>query len=167
MSKAYEVPRVRLFNNLRVLDRSPLQRRPLARDQREGMSPSHLARIRLLPCCITGEVDGVEAHHLKSGEARRERGFGLKSADWWAVPIYWKFHWRLERLASTYEHGWFAMYAIRAHVLAKDLWAVSVDGDPHSVSNMYDVWRRHYDGAQEMLKRAREAGGMLPWGGEH
>lgn len=162
MVKAFEVPRKRMLSNLRILDRTTLPRRVPAHERREGMSKPHLARVRLLPCCITGELEHIEVHHLKSGPARRERGNGLKSQDWWAVPLFWRFHWRLEQLASCYEHGWFAQYAINPHALAKDLWAVSIDGDPFSDSNMLDVLRRHMDEAKDILARARAQGRMLP-----
>jgi hypothetical protein len=162
MVKAYEVPRKRMYGNLRILDRTVLPSRVPAHARRDGMSPSHLARIRTLPCCLTEEIDGVEVHHLKSGPARRERGLGLKSADWWAVPLHWRTHWRLEKLASTYERGYFAQYAIDPYALARDLWAVSIDGDPFSDSNMLDVLRRHRAEAQDILDRARAEGRMLP-----
>jgi hypothetical protein len=162
MVKAYEIPRKRMFGNLRMLDRTILPRRVPACELREGMSASHLARIRMLPCCVTGEIDGVEAHHLKSGPAARERAFGRRSADWWAVPLHWRAHWRLEKLPSTYERGWFAQYAVNPHTLAQNLWAASRDGDPDSVPDMLDVLRRHMDAAAEVLARARAEGRMLP-----
>jgi hypothetical protein len=152
MSKAYQVRNVHLLNQ----QRDPLARfrRPVrerARDRRPGMSETHLERIRLLPCCISGRLTGVEAHHLKAGPARGERGIGLKSADWWAVPLHWELHAELERLGSRREPGWFGQYGLDPYPLAQALWGKSHDRDPWSVSNMLDVLRAHMiDGANNL-----------------
>lgn len=93
------------------------------RFEREGMSDKHLALIRQLPCTCCPSTRQIEAHHLKSLAAGKERGTGLKATDRWAVPLCkWQHHADIERLGSRREVEWFAQFGIDPHALATALW---------------------------------------------
>lgn len=101
--------------------------------KREGMSPTHLAWVRTLPCCCCPHPHGPggEAHHLlriqgQSGTAPgHRRGMGLKSPDRWAVPLCRAHHHALHQHGG--EESWFAGQGVDARSLAGRLWLVSGD----------------------------------------
>lgn len=78
---------------------------------RPGMSGSHLAMVRNLPCCVCGRggpgvwvVPVIEAHHLlRTGE----HGIGRRSSDRWAIPLCPYCHSNLH--ANGDEQGWTGM----------------------------------------------------------
>lgn len=87
------------------------------RREREGMSKSHLANIRDLPCCVSGSVVGVVAHHLlRSGE----HGTGRKSSDRWAIPLASTVHDALH--ADGDETRFLAERGVDGGALAQELW---------------------------------------------
>lgn len=115
----------RIFGNFRT--KSPKKR--ISRQQRrEGNCAKHLQLIRQLPCCVTGRVPAGEAHHLKSGSARNERGVGMRATDKWAVPLSRIPHDELERVGSRNEIAWFRANGIDdPHALAEALWNAQRD----------------------------------------
>jgi hypothetical protein len=82
----------------------------------------HLANVRKLPSCISWR-EPCEAHHLKAGPAKLERGIGLRSGDNWAVPLTTQEHWALEQYGSRREIEWFIKKGVPDIVtLAIELW---------------------------------------------
>jgi hypothetical protein len=161
MAKAYEVPRVFLLDN----QRDPTERftrppRERARDRRPGMSPPHLERIRQLACTVCYETRGIHAHHLRSGDAARERGIGLKAVDKRTLPLCWAHHDELHRYGSRREADWFQKRGINPYLLVNGLWNVSSDRDEDSLDRMRSVLKRHKEDAFRWLAdRFREARG--------
>lgn len=93
------------------------------RRAREGMSESHLAMVRKLPCCVCGIGPIIEAHHLLRTE---EKGMARKSSDRWAVPLCsWPHppgcHDRLH--ADGNEERFLTQHGIDGRALASALWA--------------------------------------------
>ena len=76
-----EVGKRKVFGNFRA---SITERRGRTRvdfrKARPGMSPLHLINIRALPCSVCEERTGIQAHHIKFGGARSERGVFLDLA---------------------------------------------------------------------------------------
>jgi hypothetical protein len=139
-----EVRKVIRLANFRPDFKTDRPRRERARDRRAGMSSSHLARIRQLQCTVCYERRNLDAHHLKSGPARSERGIGLKATDRWAIPLCRIHHDEVERLGSRREPGYFDDYGIEPHCLADALWRQSSDRDHEkSIDNMLAVLHRH------------------------
>lgn len=105
------------------------KRKPSAQERREGNSERHRELIRLLPCCVTGQEPGGQAHHLKSGPAAKERGVGMKATDRWLVPLCHEAHINgVERVGSRLEVEWFRARGIAdPHALAKALWDATGD----------------------------------------
>lgn len=98
-------------------------RRPDWRSTREGMDPGHLVLIRKLPCAVCPSFSDIEAHHLKSGNARKHRSLGVKAPDRYAVPLCrWLHHAEVERIGSRREEEWFLGHGINPHELANALW---------------------------------------------
>lgn len=106
------------------------------RDARPGMSPSHLKRVRRLPCCVCCASNPSQVHHLKrtalkgaDGELVRthERGMGLTSTDRWGVPVCWKCHGICESIGSDNEIAWFLERGVDAIALANALWDSTLD----------------------------------------
>ena len=127
--------------------------RPSRRSQRPGMSPQHLVHIRLLACACCYVRQGIEAHHLKSGPARRERGVGLKATDRWTLPLCGGplgHHADLERYGSRREEEWFAEFGIDPHALAIGLW-----NRRGNVDNMRAVLEAHKRSAILVLSQRR------------
>lgn len=121
------------------------ERKPKKRiaDRRPGMSPSHLDRVRGLPCCVCERPPRSEVHHLKD-VMPKERGIGLRSTDQWSLPVC-SFatgggcHDDIERLGSKNELAWFEARGIDARELARALWRCSsVKG-----LDMADVFKVH------------------------
>lgn len=106
--------------------------------RRPGMSEEHLALIRQLPSCISG-TGPCEAHHLKSGPAKDERGQGQKATDRWAVPLTVMEHSELERIGSRLEEAWFRERGVGDVVeLAAALWTNTGD-----LNRMWKVQQAH------------------------
>jgi hypothetical protein len=127
---ASQVPREHVLGNFKPTiserDKAKRTRKPPGA-RRPGMSEEHLALIRLLPSCISGRGP-CEAHHLKSGPAKAERGQGQKATDRWAVPLTFHEHAELERLGSRHEEAWFRERGVNDVVeLAAALWNGSGD----------------------------------------
>lgn len=117
-------------------------------DRREGMSPRHLALVRLLPCLITGRPGPNDPHHIKSGPAKDERGVGLKSTDRWVVPLTREMHNAVEDLGSRREEEWFRAHGIEDVVaVAQDLWAARLDFE-----RMLAIVWAHQNGVAYRLK---------------
>lgn len=106
-----------------------------SRDDRPGMNPGYLIKIRMLPSCISWGFP-VEAHHLK---IKDERGVGMRATDRWALPLTRAEHMDLERLGSRREEAWFAARGIACYQLAEALWAQN-----HSIEAMYRVLFAHF-----------------------
>lgn len=114
------------------------------RAKRTGMSPEHLERIRQLGCAVCPENRNIEAHHLKSDAAKRERGVSLKATDRWAVPLCGRVHHpEIERLGSRREVEWFLSHGVDCHALAQALWNAS----EHGVAHMRRVREAHSQAA--------------------
>jgi hypothetical protein len=108
------------------------------RDARPGMSPSHLKRVRRLPCCVCGARGPSQVHHLKrtgsvneDGSITRtiERGMGLTSTDRNGIPLCWKHHGEVEVIGSNNETAWLAERGVEAIQLANTLWDNTLDFD--------------------------------------
>jgi len=61
-------------------------------------SAKHLAYVRTLPCCVCGNDQDIQAHHLTH---IRSNGISVKSDDSLAVPLcgenHYLLHWMGER----------------------------------------------------------------------
>lgn len=97
------------------------------RQARQGMSRSHEALIRQLPCCISLHTPAGTVHHLKSNEAAKERGVSLRATDQWGLPMSPEAHELIERLGSRREVAWFMARGVDPHALARSLWAATGD----------------------------------------
>lgn len=96
------------------------------REPRDGMSASHLAMVRKLPCCVCGlSSNYTEAHHLlRTGE----HGMGRKSSDRWAISLCQYHHDRLH--AHGDEEAFLMQFGIPGRELASSLWACRNKADP-------------------------------------
>lgn len=56
----------------------------------------YLAKVRELPCVITGNY-GVEVHHIK---AEGVGGMGMKASDYYSFPLSPELH------RELHDHGW-------------------------------------------------------------
>lgn len=147
--RANEIKTVLLGTLLRPSRFAKLDRpkEPSWRSKRPGMSALHLVNVRSLACSVCPVRERIEAHHLKSGPAARERGLGLKATDRWAVPLCWAHHLELERVTgSKGERAWFARWGIDCHELAQGLW--NARGDQ---ARMDFVLRAHQQQAIRVL----------------
>jgi hypothetical protein len=87
--------------------------------KREGMSPSHLAALRALPCVSCG-LPASEAHHLMRGIPVKERGTGRRSSDRYAIPLC--------RICHTTAHfygddeAYLAVRGVDGRAVAEALW---------------------------------------------
>ena len=157
--RSYEVKRV-LLNNLRPLisERFSRPRRQPASARRPGMSPQHLIHIRMLPCTVCYERQGIQAHHLKSGPARSERGVGRKATDRLALPLCFLHHADLERYGSRREFEWFDAFGIDPYDLCVGLW--NRRGNPDNMAAVLEAHKR--DAIRTLGERARRLRGWLP-----
>lgn len=129
---ASEIRREHVYANFRpsLSDREKAKRtRMSAQERREGNSEAHLALLRLLPCCVTGNTPCGSAHHLKSGPAARERGVNMRATDKWGLPLAYEAHiLGVEKVATRYEHAWFREHGIDdPYELAAALWQATGD----------------------------------------
>jgi hypothetical protein len=94
------------------------------RREREGMSETHLANVRLCSCVITGQepagflYGSIEAHHLLRVDGR---GMSRKSADRWAIPMASQKHRELHDCGD--EEGYLARHGIDGRAVAAALWS--------------------------------------------
>lgn len=87
--------------------------------------PEHLARVRLLPCCLCLIYSrDVEAHHLCISD---ERGVGLKASDKWAVPLCRAHHNEVHTHGTRHHGEWFYENGVDDVQLATALWTASVE----------------------------------------
>lgn len=121
------------------------------RKSRPGMSPLHLTNIRQLPCSVCEERGGIQAHHIKHGGARSERGVFLKATDRWAVSLCLAHHADVERYGSRREMEWWNGWAMDGEALALGLW--NARGDP---IRMDFVLREHKKQAVRQLSARRQ-----------
>lgn len=145
-----EIARPRVLNNQRPSKYAPKPKKERARDRREGMSEAHLALVRKLWCPISNLRRRIEPHHLKSLEAVKFRGIGLKAPDRMVVPLHWEVHWRLEQLGSRREVEFFDEYGINPHELADALWA-----NTGCLDTMGRVLEAHQDEARKTVERRK------------
>lgn len=111
------------------------------------MDADHLANVRRLPCAVCPENRDIDAHHLKSGGARAERGVALKASDRWVVPLCrFMHHPEVERIGARNERDWFLSYGIDPEALAQGLW--NARGDP---AKLDFVLRAHKQAALRQL----------------
>jgi hypothetical protein len=98
--------------------------RPVPR-VRDGMSESHLAMVRKLPCCVCEGCGPVNAHHLLRTGDPTQRGTGRKAADKFAIPLGMRCH------TFLHAHGNDEVYlmglGIDGRALASALWAARGD----------------------------------------
>jgi hypothetical protein len=130
---------------VRTFERMTRPFRQRARDRRPGMSPEHLANIRRLPCALCGSTYNVEAHHLKSGPARRERGIGLKATDRYAIPLCGGptgHHADIESYGSRREEEYCLQYNMPPYSVAQGLW-----NKRGSLTGMLAVLQAHWRSA--------------------
>jgi hypothetical protein len=90
-------------------------------------SPSHLARLRKLACCIPDcRRQPVDAHHLSHVQPK---GRGLKASDSLTVPLCrWTHHSETSPLGVHHvgsEADWWRARAINPLPIAAMLWAES------------------------------------------
>lgn len=90
-------------------------------------SRRHLARLRLLPCCIPGcRGWPVDAHHLTHAQPRAR---GLRVGDQYATPLCrWTHHSATSRAgvhASGNEAAWWRAHNLDPLPIAARLWAES------------------------------------------
>lgn len=122
---ASEIYRERQYANFKPPRSERKHRNSRWREEREGMSETHLAAIRKLPCAVGG-TGPVEAHHLKA--LTKERGMSVRSTDRWAVPLSHDEHMSVERAGTRNEIAWFKARGIEdPHGLAAALFAASPD----------------------------------------
>lgn len=100
-------------------ERSPRRKEKSSADKRPGMDPAHLANIRLLPSCLSGQRP-CEAHHLR---CTGERGVSLKSTDKWAIPLTAEEHRETHKVGTKKEFAWFMARGINPLNLASALWS--------------------------------------------
>ena len=82
----------------------------------------HLAFVASLPCCITGQDDGVQAHHLLSVS---EKCMGRRSGDDKTIPLHFQTHTALHRHGD--ERGFLEGCGIDGPALAAALYEASGD----------------------------------------
>lgn len=102
--------------------RTPSPKPPPIRP-REGMSASHLAKIRLCPCLSCGHEPAGTANHLMHAEhGSNGRGLNRKQADQWAVPACPTCHQAVTDVAD--DEAWYAALGIQARDVAMALWTI-------------------------------------------
>lgn len=150
-----EIKRVQLANfRPGIAERSA--RHVPAHRNRPGMDPGHLGLLRKLPCSVCPVISRIDPHHLKSGPAAKERAFGRKSTDRWAVPVCRFHHEDLEAKGSCGELAWFQRYALDPLELANALWTATGD-----LNRMIRVLDAHKQAAFRALKVNARANALV------
>jgi hypothetical protein len=125
--------------NFRPPLRDRVKPRVSAQERREGNCEKHLALIRQLPCCVTGRAGPNDPHHLLGGPAGKERAFGRRATDQWAVPICRYEHEIAQRLHGKGELGFFRERGVAdPYELAAALWKA-----PRDVEIMTKIVQSH------------------------
>lgn len=145
--KPWTPPDLRRGRFAKLDERKP----PSWRSKRPGMSPSHLINIRSLPCSVCEGREGIEAHHLKSAAAAKERGVFMRATDRWSTPLCREHHNSVERIGSRRERDWFSSFGIDCHALAQGLWNAKADA-----VQMDFVLRAHKQQAIRTLSAQRQ-----------
>jgi hypothetical protein len=127
--------------------------------RRPGMSPEHLALLRQLPCTVCHAISRIDPHHLKCGPAGRERAFGRRSTDRWAIPICRFHHDEVERAGSRGERAWFDRWGVDPLELASALWAATGD-----LNRMIEVQAGHKRAAIRTLKVRAQVNALMRHG---
>lgn len=96
------------------------------RQAREGMSPTHLAMVRNLPCCLCASEVNIQAHHLLRVDPS-SRGMGMKNADRWCLPLCLRCHDALHQHGG--EEEYLAERGIDGRAVASALWSERGDAD--------------------------------------
>lgn len=96
------------------------------REPREGMSPSHLANVRQLPCLVCGRERPyviVDPNHLMRllAEDPAIRGMSFRSGDRWTVPTCRGCHRLVTDVGS--DEAWYASRGFDARAVALLLWS--------------------------------------------
>lgn len=95
------------------------------RNERDGMSESHLELVRRCPCATCRRTPAGTVHHLKT---TGERGLAVRSTDRWGVPLCPTCHDAVERAGKKNELTWFAERGVADVVwLAAALWKATGD----------------------------------------
>jgi len=89
---------------------------------RPGMSESHLANVRKLPCVLCG-IEGItQPHHLLRTGDPTQRGTGRKAEDKHAIPLCVHHHTALHAKGDE-EAFLMETYGVDGRALAASLWA--------------------------------------------
>ena len=106
----------------------------------------HLAFVRSLPCCVTGQVP-AEAHHLLRADGL-PKGVGRKNYDRWTIPLHWTAH------RAVHAHGndeeWLAEHGIDGRALAERLWSIFSNEEP---DNRHDAGIRAVERCKRVKRR--------------
>lgn len=134
-----EIRRERVLANFRPERRK--EARISRQKQREGNNEAHLVLIRQLVCCIPGCTSRPphDPHHLRSGPAHKERGFGMRATDRRAVPACRRHHDGAHSVPPSKEVEWFIDMGVEdVHALADALWLA-----PRTVEAMARIVMAH------------------------
>lgn len=143
------------FKSDHFSDRAAPQKWKSKRALRVGNSEAHLALIRKLPCTVCGtRKQVIHAHHLRSGEAVKERGVGMKCLDKRSLSLCWLHHDELHCVGSRREIEWFRdQCGIDPHALAAALWHCTGE-----IARMHRVLQAHRDDAYKRGWRPCQSG---------
>lgn len=155
ITKAHQMPTPHVLNNQRV---PSYEQEPKVsfRDRRPGMSPRHLELIRRLDCSVCNERHQLHAHHLRHGQAGKERGVYLKSTDRWAVPLCRFHHDEIHRIATRYEAQFFQGKGIASQRLAAALW--NNTGNQVAMQGVVTAFKQH---ARAALSRMAQVNSLV------
>lgn len=118
---------------------------------RDGNSEQHLALIRKLPCVLCGATGRSDPHHLRYGQASKERGIGQRATDKHTIPACRDCHDSvIHRVGGGKpEYDLFYGRGLDAIGLAAALWANRDDAN-----RQRHVWEAH---RAPMLRRETQA----------
>lgn len=136
---ASEIRPPHVYGNFRPSRAERSKKRVSAQQRREGNNDAHRAIIKQLPCCICLKRPPNDGHHLKSGDAQRERGMGMRATDRWLVPLCRAHHDDLESYGSRREYEWSAAHGLLdPYALAEALYNA-----PKDVQTMTAIVQAH------------------------
>jgi hypothetical protein len=128
------------------------------REPRDGMSASHLANVRLLPCllCEHERRGNINAHHVRlHGEP--EHGVAYKPPDKRAVPLCEDVHHVPGVHAYGDQEAYFLLFFIQIREYLNALWAAR-----HSLEAMERVTYNFRQDARQKRERAEREGWSKP-----
>ena len=161
--RAYEIRKHgtdAVLNNLRPsVSERHRARQPSAQLRRPGNDPAHLDLIRRMQCTLCTALSRIDPHHLKSAAAARERAFGRRSTDRWALPLCRFHHDEVERAGARGEQAYFAKSGIDPCVLAVALFNSTGD-----LSRMGMILMAHKQLAIRTLKRWAAVNALMAHG---